>query len=284
MKLITWLRVAVCAMVVFWSGIPAPPARAAGAAFSAELIASQEQLQTMLLAHKVVVRSPYYPMLERIRYRIVNTPEVRADMIKRGYTINFVIIRDDAPNAMATAGGVIFVTDSLFAVLKSESELASVLAHETGHVVLNHLQDRGHKSNLLVAGNIVAGLLLKSDGQRNLLLFASLYGYLNFDRQQEYQADHEGASILAAAGYDPWAMNWSFERFAQMLGPQVGFESYVSDHPSFRDRENRVHDYIASMRSAGRYARSEGATGVPIDKVVGAPYLVLYPAGSTLAR
>lgn len=244
--------------------------------FAAELMQSQSVLQTMLIQHKVVIRSKYYPLLQRIRTRLMQTPDVAADMQKKGYTLNFAIVHDDQPNAFATAGGIIFVTDSLLKFVRSEDELTSVLAHETGHVVLGHMTNNQKQMRNLAFAAMFAGMLLRSDGQRNLVAIASTFAFLNFDRQQEYQADHEGAVLLAEAHIDPWAMNWTFQRMGDAFGDDE-FESYISDHPSFRDRRNRLHDFLEAKRT-GHWSDTEPRVAALPQDVPGAPYLVLFPS------
>jgi predicted Zn-dependent protease len=50
----------------------------------------------------------------------------------------FKIIDDDTIDAFALPGGFIYVTRGLMQSLHSEPELAGILAHEIGHVVMRH--------------------------------------------------------------------------------------------------------------------------------------------------
>ena len=52
---------------------------------------------------------------------------------------NFFVVQDNSINAFAMPGGVVGVHTGLIAVSNSESELASVLGHEIGHVAQHHL-------------------------------------------------------------------------------------------------------------------------------------------------
>ncbi len=47
----------------------------------------------------------------------------------------FGVIESNDINAFAAPGGFIFITKGLYLKLKSEAELAGVLAHEIGHVI-----------------------------------------------------------------------------------------------------------------------------------------------------
>ena len=51
-------------------------------------------------------------------------------------------------NAFALPGGQIFITRGLYDLLQTDGELASVLGHETGHVVARHSAEQIAKSQL----------------------------------------------------------------------------------------------------------------------------------------
>ena len=52
---------------------------------------------------------------------------------------NFFVVQDSSINAFAMPGGVVGVHTGLILAANSESELASVLGHEIGHVTQHHL-------------------------------------------------------------------------------------------------------------------------------------------------
>ena len=52
---------------------------------------------------------------------------------------NFFVVQDNSINAFAMPGGVVGVHTGLILASNSESELASVLGHEIGHVTQHHL-------------------------------------------------------------------------------------------------------------------------------------------------
>src|SRR6476620_287542 len=57
----------------------------------------------------------------------------------RRQKFNFFVVQDNTINAFAMPGGVIGVHTGLILAANSESELASVLGHEIGHVTQHHL-------------------------------------------------------------------------------------------------------------------------------------------------
>ena len=56
----------------------------------------------------------------------------------RGYSYRLQIIRDEAPNALAIAGGNIYLTTGLIDMVENDAELEAVLVHEIAHVERRH--------------------------------------------------------------------------------------------------------------------------------------------------
>jgi predicted Zn-dependent protease len=94
---------------------------------------------------------------------------------------------------------------------------------------------------------------------------ASSYTFLNFTRQQEYEADQRGATLAAEAGYDPWGTVW-FAREVQRLEGDAGYESYVQHHPSMSDRIKHIEAYFKAHPATFRRWSSvqPPGTGLPI--------------------
>ncbi|MGB3296964.1 MAG: M48 family metallopeptidase, partial [Phormidesmis sp.] len=79
----------------------------------------------------------------RVSYLEELLAEIEADANKTNKTtsgkaqyppLKVRILETNEENAMVTAGSYLFVTDGLLAAVKSENELAFVLAHEMGHL------------------------------------------------------------------------------------------------------------------------------------------------------
>src|SRR5690606_14861162 len=67
---------------------------------------------------------------------------------------------DDNPNAFALPGGKVGVYTGIFSVAKNQDQLAAVIAHEVGHVIANHHDERitrqmGAQGALGVVGALV---------------------------------------------------------------------------------------------------------------------------------
>jgi beta-barrel assembly-enhancing protease len=211
---------------------------------------------------QVLDASPYYPVLRSVGAKISNAAQ------PHWWPMNFVVVKGTQANAFSVPGGWVYVNEALLKNAGNEAELASVVGHETGHIVLGHVMNRIQQAqNVNIALGIVS-ILFHSPGGANALNVADLvagYGFLNFSRQQEYQADHEGVILASKAGYDPWGMIWFFQKLEKLYG-DAGFEQYVQDHPSTTDRIARIETFFKSDPSQfARWSSTPLATpGLPL--------------------
>lgn len=211
----------------------------------------------------IIDESPYYGVLRRIGARISDAAA------PHWYTMNWVIVKGKQANAFSVPGGWVYVNEALLKQSENEEELASVLGHETGHLVLGHVMNRLRQAQDLNILFAIGSLFVHSQGAANvfnLAEFGASYGFLNFSRQQEYQADHEGVILANRAAYNPWGMVWFFERLQKLYG-DAGFEQFVQDHPSTKDRIARIEAFFHSepVTYARWPSRRFNVAGVPFD-------------------
>lgn len=200
----------------------------------------------------VLDTSPYYAVLRQVGARISAAAE------PHWYTMNWVIVKGKQANAFSVPGGWVYVNEGLLGAAENEEELANVLGHETGHLVLGHVMNRLKQAQNLNILFAIGSLFVRSQGAADIYNLAELganYGFLNFSRQQEYQADHAGVILANAARYDPWGMIWFFQKLQALYG-DAGFEQFVQDHPSTNDRIARLKSFFAQQPvTYGRWSR-----------------------------
>jgi len=167
----------------------------------------------------------------------------------------FFLVNDPGINAFALPGGFIGVNYGLVRETQSESELASVLAHEIAHVTQRHYAraySNQSGAELPVIAAIIAAIILGSQGndlgQAALATVAasSAQSQINFTRQNEYEADRIGISILSDAGYDPEKMASFFEKLdkeSRLSG--INVPEFLRTHPV---NENRIADARSRAR------------------------------------
>lgn len=181
------------------------------------------------------------------------TPEARGDA---GYDYLFFVVRDPVLNAFALPGGFIGLHSGLVIAAQSESELASVFAHEIGHVSQRHIArmigSQRQGSLLPLAGLLIAALAARSSP--DLAVAAMLGGtgiaasrQLSFTRDAEREADRVGLQILRGAGFETIGMVNFFGRLqAASRNANDKAPSYLRTHPVTTER---IADIEARIRN-----------------------------------
>jgi len=168
------------------------------------------------------------------------------------YVWQFRVLNSGDINAFALPGGYVYVNRATIECATSEAQLAGVLAHEEGHVVMRHGTHQASEAMLaqkpleILSGFFGADGSLTSDVLRELLGAGVESLLLKNSRSMEAQADSVGAYILYRAGYDPRAMAQFFEMIKQK-SQTSGVMSFLSDHPDPGDRVKAVDDEIPQL-------------------------------------
>jgi Zn-dependent protease with chaperone function len=171
------------------------------------------------------------------------------------YNYQFKIVNASDVNAFALPGGFVYVNRGLLDNVRSEGELAGVMAHEIAHVALRHGTNQASKAYLANAGIGILGGLLGGKAQTTTGSIIGAVGgfglntlFLKFSRSAESQADVVGAQIMARAGYDPMDMAHYFTYMGQQAGGNPGkVAQFLSNHPAPADREARVRQEAALL-------------------------------------
>ncbi|MBT3045446.1 MAG: M48 family metallopeptidase [gamma proteobacterium symbiont of Ctena orbiculata] len=169
-----------------------------------------------------------------------------------GQNFTFFVVDQPEINAFAGPGGYIGIYSGLILATQSESELASVIAHEIAHVTQKHLlrafdaanRMSGKTAALLlasilvgVAGSPDAGLAMATGVQAS-----TIQEQINFTRSNEEEADTVGIQILAKSDFDPRAMPIFFERMTHASRLyESGIPEILRTHPV---TTNRIADAL----------------------------------------
>lgn len=206
----------------------------------------EEIMREVAASGEVVNDIEVIDYLQILGYRLAsNGPDNRQ-------RFTFFVVRDPTINAFAMPGGVIGVHTGLILSSTSESELASVLAHEIGHVVQRHLarmvaQQRqdAWKSFAAMAFALLAA---RSNPQlagasMQAAQAGAIQKQLDYTREHEREADRVGLQILNQAGFDTRAMPTFFEQL------QKGTRFYEGGAPSFLRTHPLTIERIADVRN-----------------------------------
>lgn len=285
MTMLKRTRSLVCLLI---TAILSPPSLAAdmdlnlpdiGTTAGATLSINQEKIygdayMRMLRASRPVINDPVLnEYIDSLGHRLV----AHANDVKTPFT--FFLIRDRNINAFAFFGGYVAMHSGLFLHAESESELASVLAHEIAHVTQRHLargmEDQARHSPATIAA--LAGSLLLAIAAPEAGIAAitatqagSIQNRINYTRSNEREADRFGIATLSKAGFDIEAMPRFFGRLADEYRYASKPPPMLLTHPLPEDRitdsRERARQYphhkvapsldfhLARARAVARYA------------------------------
>lgn len=164
---------------------------------------------------------------------------------------DFFVINDFEVNAFATEYGLIGINVGLINLTESESELASVVAHEMGHIALEHFaryRAKNKYNDLLAIGGVVLAGLSKNNEVSQALFTSSLAGNLqmqiNFTRSNEVEADNYGLKLLKKSKFDDFAMA---DFFVKLKDNPDAIE-YIHTHPLSKNRV--INSFISKKKRA----------------------------------
>jgi predicted Zn-dependent protease len=178
-----------------------------------------------------------------------------------GGQCTFTLVNSDVVNAFAVPGCYIYVTRGLMGIVNSEAELASVLAHEMGHIVADHSERQQKRSLLRGLGVAAVGWITGSEQLTRIAGQAAELFTLRYSRKQEHESDDLGIRYLKAAGYDPYAA-------ADMLGALARQERFIAE-TSGRDAASGVPEWARThpltQNRIERSRQAASATGLAPD-------------------
>ena len=167
------------------------------------------------------------------------------------------IILNDNYNAFVTGSNKIYVSSGLINKAKSINEIQGVIAHEIGHLILNHYnsriinKDKSSKYSTIAA---IAGIGLSMGGKLNSNAATGLIiggqdlatkSYLQFTRMQEQAADKFALDIMKKANISLNGLKSLLSRFSEeeLLNQSLQSDFYRS-HPVSKLRLRQLNKYI----------------------------------------
>ena len=166
------------------------------------------------------------------------------------YPWTFKVVNSQDINAFALPGGFIYVNRGVLEAAENEAQIAGVLSHEIGHVVMRHGTHQASQAQLGQGALGILGSIFGGGGAAGQIAqIAGGFGlnslFLKYSRGAESQADEIGTYMLYKAGYDPRAMANFFEILGQKYPQQTA--QFFSDHPNPGNRVKNVNKFIAEL-------------------------------------
>ncbi len=188
------------------------------------------QAATFLSGEKAKLLGRSFIRQSRYRNPYVSDPELVSYINRLGNRLldvsndageeyHFYLIDNDTINAFAVPGGYIAMHTAILTKAETESELASVVAHEISHVTQDHISRRLENSKYdswIALGALLAAAAAGGADAAQAALGVSqasiLDRRLSYSRDFEAEADSLGIRLLSRAGFDPADMPVFFKR------------------------------------------------------------------------
>jgi predicted Zn-dependent protease len=211
------------------------------------------------IVHEIRTRDPAYIDDPELAEYLGNLG-ARLTQVMAGarYDFEFFVVRDASVNAFALPGGFVGVHTGLITMADTESELASVLAHEAAHVTQRHIarmfgQQQQMQMPMMVA--LAAAILLGrsrpdlASGAAAAAQAGAVQSQLNYTRDFEREADRVGLQALNGAGFDARAMAVFFEKMQRSMrvSEDSTVPSYLRSHPVTFERIADAQNRSSSM-------------------------------------
>lgn len=233
-------------------------------------VTHESQLSLMSESQEVRMGSELYPLYTQMSEGLLQDDLLQHYVQSVGRRLAAVSHRPEMPyefnvvnssdlNAYALPGGKISITRGLISKMQNEAQLASVLAHEIGHVAALH-PSAGYTRQVLAqvittaglaalqAANIQGADLIARGGQlvTNLTL-------MKYSRDQEREADDLGLEYMVKAGYSPQGFVQAMQLLMDEKHRQPGaLEAFMSSHPLTEERVATASQRAAQYSPAQR--------------------------------
>jgi predicted Zn-dependent protease len=203
----------------------------------------------------------------RQRYGVVQDAAVHKYVTLVGRTVveqsnkpnlpwTFIVLDTDAVNAFAAPHGFVHITRGALALMKDESELAGVLAHEIVHVAEEHTIDSLKKNTVKsAAAEQVAG-------GNALIEFLANAAYNNildnaYSRGDEGASDTIGITLISKAGYAPQGLGSFLTTLAERNKSATEKRGLFSSHPEMQARQDKLTSTISKSKLTGTQVVAE---------------------------
>lgn len=162
-------------------------------------------------------------------------------------TYHLTLLNQPEANAYSTAGGQIYVTSGMLAVIGNDVGLwAAAIAHEAGHVIAHHqYKQYVRQVELKLTRELLRQEATKGNTAVQWAWLISVGGgqllNMKLNRDDELEADRLGLKMMAEAGIHPDYALRLMERLKHMTGDRSKVAAFLtSDHPRWETREKKT--------------------------------------------
>lgn len=200
---------------------------------------------------------------------------------------SFKVIESDQVNAVALPGGFVYLTAGLLAFVRSDHELAAVIAHEVAHAARAHGLEMSRRATTAAFVSILVAIITRDP---NLAQGAQIVsgGLLSgYTRDLERDADMASIEYMVRTPYSPVAVLTVLERVLRMeqFSPRRDMGAFAN-HPQTSERVQYVEAELRRRRIpiARRTPANYLAMEVREDSEGGIPYAEILVNGTLMVR
>jgi predicted Zn-dependent protease len=179
-------------------------------------------------------------------------------------SLRFAIANLPETNAFSFPSGNVYVSRGLLAFVRSENELANVIAHEVAHVVGGHALRLESRRSQVRSATLARILTASLGGARSAEALRALElegeGLIaRYSRALEHAADREGQVLAARAGFDPAGM----ASFLTALDKESTFRLGRPRRPTFLDTHPAAPERAQNAAATARRLTAPPASASP---------------------
>ena len=177
---------------------------------------------------------------------------------------SFAVVKEEGINAFSLPGGYVFLNEGLVKKAANDDELASVIAHEIGHIAARHAVKRFETSLGLQLVQLATLAAARRGADPRGIGIALRAARLAYARQDELQADRLAVQYLKAAGYDATGMLSFLNRLNHAERDKLHYlprgmvrPEYGMTHPFVADRIRTVKEALYGVADYVDYLNTE---------------------------
>ena len=182
----------------------------------------------------------------------------------------FIVLDTDGVNAFASPGGIIHITRGALGLIRSEAELAGVLAHEIGHVAHKHTVNAIRKNKAVQLGTSET---LSDRGPFLDKIANKAYEMVlenKFDRGDEMDSDKVSVTLAEKAGYAPGTLAAFLTRLDERNKDMPTQNGLFASHPETKERIDAIKKLAGAKTGAiveARYKENVKYEPTPVTAI-----------------
>jgi predicted Zn-dependent protease len=166
----------------------------------------------------------------------------------------FAVFEDEAINAFVLPGGKVGFNTGIMKLMSNDDQLATVVGHETSHVIGRHAAERASQSQLAGLGMLGLSIGLQAGNVAAAADWAQVFGMgvqygvlLPYSRQHEIEADTLGVRLMHQAGYDANEAITFWEKMGAESRKRPKPPEFMSTHPADQTRIENIRRVITTL-------------------------------------